>query len=296
VIEFLKFYLADICFGIILLIIGLSISSSPPYHRYFQERDPALSFPLVAKESVPIWLLAIITYVFPLVVIIFTQILWHFTPSRWKKTDSASSSYTHYILMPHLALMEGIAVTVWMTQVLKNFCGRPRPNFYAMCNYKGYRDALATGNFTLYNSLTTAGVQGDIAFCLEPDPANVREAMYSFPSGHSSAVFAGMTILTLYLLHIIPRHFLRGTFKTPSPIRLLPIKIAIMIICMGSAWLVACSRTRDYWHNFDDILGGSVLGFCVSCFVFWLNHARLKDMEGETKTGNDPAPVSLSDV
>jgi len=290
VVEFLKFYLADFCFGIILLIIGLSISSSEPYHRYFQERDPALSYPLVEQESVPIWLLAIIMFVFPVIVMIITQSLWRFTPGQWKKRDHANSSYSHFILMPYLALVEGIGLTTWMTQVLKNFCGRPRPNFFALCNYQGYRDAIHSGNFTLYNSLTTVGVQGDLKHCLEQDPAVIRESLYSFPSGHSSSVFAGMTILTLYLLHIIPKHFLRGSLKTESPFRLLPIKMVVMLVCMGTAWLVAGSRTRDYWHNFDDILSGACLGFCVSCFAFWLNHTRMEELTYEEATKE---PVSV---
>jgi len=291
-VNFLKIYLADIIFGICWLIIGLSTISTP-YHRYFQERDPSLSFPLVT-ESVPIWLLVIVAIIFPICIIVLTQFLWHFTPKRWKTTDHANSTYSHFILMPYLTLAEGIGFTLLLTALLKNFCGRLRPNFFALCNYRGYQDALASGNFTLYNSLTTAVVQGNLANCLETNQAIVNDAMYSFPSGHSSTVFAGMTVLTLYLLHIIPKFFFRGSLKTDSPIRLLPIKITVMLICEGSAMLVAGSRTRDYYHNFDDILAGAVLGFCVSCFAFWINHNRMEDMNRKYNQDEEPKlPVSI---
>ena len=72
--------------------------------------------------------------------------------------------------MPHLALIEGLGFSNFITQVIKvilimlisflnskTFCGRKRPNFFALCNYKGYKTALATGNFTYYNSVTVAG-------------------------------------------------------------------------------------------------------------------------------------------
>jgi membrane-associated phospholipid phosphatase len=281
--------------GIILLGVGLKISSSTPYDRFFQERDPSLSFPWVQKEEVPVSLLAVLAYVIPTVLIIGTQITMRLTIRYFKNTRSPTS-YTQYVLMPHLGLIEGIGVTTFMTQVIKNFCGRKRPNFFAMCNYKGYRTALETGNFTYYNSVTVEGAIGSLAHCLETDGSVLREAQYSFPSGHSSTIFAGLTFLCLYFLHVVPKHYMKGRFGTPASIRFLPTHIIVMILLMLASLLVAGTRTRDYWHNFDDIMGGAVLGFGVSCFTFWLNHARVEQMEekenGGGKIGKETVHVS----
>ena len=35
---------------------------------------------------------------------------------------------------------------------------RPRPNFFGICDYKGYATALTTGDFSSYNSLTTGSM------------------------------------------------------------------------------------------------------------------------------------------
>jgi len=295
-IDFLKFYLADICLGIILLGVGIKVSTSDPYDRFFQERDPTISFPWVTTEEVPISLLAVVAYVIPAILIIVSQILMQLSVRKFKH-ERESSSYTQYLFMPHLGLIEGLGVTTFITQLLKNFCGRKRPNFFAMCNYKGYRTALETGNFTYYNSVTVAGAIGSLEHCLETDGAVLREAQYSFPSGHSSTIFAGLTFLCLYFLHIVPKHFFKGRFGTPSGIRFLPIHIVVMTLLMSSAAYVAGTRTRDYWHNFDDILAGAVLGFGVSCFTFWVNHGRVEKMEKEDtgRTGNDEE-AKISDV
>lgn len=56
-----------------------------------------------------------------------------------------------------------------VTEFLKVFEGRKRPNFYAMCNYHGYRDALTSGNYDAYLAATEPGRPGSMANCLETD-------------------------------------------------------------------------------------------------------------------------------
>lgn len=49
-----------------------------------------------------------------------------------------------------MVLFQALGITLFLTSLSKVFFGRHRPNFYAMCNYKGYRDAVASGDFTAY--------------------------------------------------------------------------------------------------------------------------------------------------
>jgi len=215
-----------------------------------------------------------VAYVIPTVIIILTQILFKFTKHRFQHiVDHPCTSYTEHFLMPHLAMVEGVGIALFITVLLKNFVGRLRPNFFAMCNYKGYRDALS-GNDTLYLSLTTAGAVGSLDHCWETDIAKIHEAQYSFPSGHASFAFAGLTFLTFFLFHVAPRYF--KLMNSKSVIRFLPFKITILLVLFISAAVIAGTRTRDYWHNFDDILAGSVIGFACASFAFWVNHERIQ--------------------
>jgi len=87
---------------------------------------------------------------------------------------------------------------------------------------------------------------------------------------------------------VIPGHFFASSWGTPSPLRVLPIKWTAMIILLGSASFISATRTRDYWHNFDDILTGAALGFGCAFFSFWINHNRLKKEDvGEMIRGDE---------
>jgi len=294
-VDFLKFYLADFLIGVVLAIIGAGFSTVGPYNRFFLERDASLSYPWVQAEEVPVSLLAVVSVVLPFILIVITQISIFGSLKKFKEVDRPSSTYTHYIFMAWLSLAEACGINMFLTQAIKIFCGRKRPNFFAMCNYKGYRTALLTNNFTDYNANTVDGAIGSMKNCLETDIATLNESQFSFPSGHSSLIFAGLTLLCLYWLHVVPRHFMKGQFGTPSPVRFLPIKMSCMIALMISASFVAGTRTRDYWHNFDDILAGAVLGFGCGVFAFWLNRRRIQQILSENGKEAFP-PVSLSDA
>jgi membrane-associated phospholipid phosphatase len=45
------------------------------------------------------------------------------------------------------------------------------------------------------------------------------------------------------------------SFLVFSTWRFLPL-----LICFGGAGFVALTRTRDYYHNFDDIIAGAIIG------------------------------------
>jgi len=114
-------------------------------------------------------------------------------------------------LVPYLALCESIVLTNLVGETLKHYASDLRPNFLARCNYKGmfpcvecalkpvcllqpsswhldmrintrlcclliclgYRDAVASGNYTAYNAVTVAGQLGSYAFCLDTQVSRV---------------------------------------------------------------------------------------------------------------------------
>ncbi len=91
----------------------------------------------------------------------------------------------------------------------------------------------------------------------------VNESSYSFPSGHAMTNATLYTMLSLLLLEFI------------KPI---PKKIALVVLC--AALVVTIGFTRLYLgvHYAGDIIGGWMIGFAVSVFVWYLwKRARVHD-------------------
>ncbi|RLN27584.1 hypothetical protein C2845_PM05G30430 [Panicum miliaceum] len=82
------------------------------------------------------------------------------------------------------------------------------------------------------------------------DPAVIKEGHKSFPSGHSSWSFAGLGFLSWYLAGKI-KAFNRRGHVAKNCIVLLPLLLAAM---------VAFSRVSDYWHHWQDVFAGGILG------------------------------------
>ena len=130
--------------------------------------------------------------------------------------------------------------TTWMvTNLLKQYVGYLRPNFLEFCKYNEY--------------------------CEDDDARN------SFPSGHSSLAFCGMTILSLFIhRHFgLPRHQLDFRKRYVSILSLLP---------MGFAAIIACSRVVDNKHFPADITAGSIIGAAIGYFCYNLWFFADKDL------------------
>jgi len=244
---------------------------------FFVERDPTLSYPYILPndQEVPSWLLFFLSLGVPFLILLAAQLFGHFFPSQILLPTHIRENH----LLPFLTLFQSWGLTALVTELLKYFVGRKRPSFFAMCNYKGYRDALAKGDLKEYFGNTTVGLVGDMKYCLETDPGILAESQYSFPSGHSSLTYAGLTVVFWLLLHSIPLNSAQRDIWQFRLWRILPL-----ILFLGSATIVACTRTRDYWHNFDDIVAGAIIGTVCATFIFYANtHLRreMKEKEDE---------------
>lgn len=84
-----------------------------------------------------------------------------------------------------LGFLSSLIITSFLTDIIKNSVGRPRPDLISRC-----RPEKGTPEHTL------------VAFtvCLETDHHILHEGWRSFPSGHSSFAFAGLGYLSLYAL------------------------------------------------------------------------------------------------
>ena len=97
------------------------------------------------------------------------------------------------------------------------------------------------------------------------------DAWKSFPSGHSSISFVGLVYTSLILA---------GQFKIFNKGHQ-SWKVLLVIIPWLAAGAVAVSRTRDYYHNFGDILAGTFIGIFVAFLVYFSKFNPLSDEHSE---------------
>jgi len=130
----------------------------------------------------------------------------------------------------------------------------------------GFITAVATVNLITNIIKTYAGrYRPDWYSTFAPD--DIDDGRFSFPSGHSSNTFMACTYLVLYFC---------GTFKifnkkTNHSFALSALVFCPFILCT----FVAVSRTRDYKHNFSDILAGSLIGIFVAMWCYFVYYPPL---------------------
>ncbi|KAF5192059.1 lipid phosphate phosphatase 2-like, partial [Thalictrum thalictroides] len=140
-----------------------------------------------------------------------------------------------------LGLFFTVLITAVITDAIKNAVGRPRPDFFWRCfpDGKDYYDSL--GNVICHGQRSV-----------------IKEGHKSFPSGHTSFSFAGLGFLSLYLSGKIKVFDRRGHVG----------KLCIVILPILMACLVGISRVDDYWHHWQDVFAGGLIGFAVATFCY----------------------------
>ncbi|KAJ5171710.1 hypothetical protein N7492_004303 [Penicillium capsulatum] len=237
---------------LIACVVGFWILDSiEPHHQLFSLTNISLQYPYAVHERIPIPYALCISGVFPLGLIIVYTLFLDGIFSHHKPQDPVSGKrklrgpwrwkdrlWEMNCGILGLLLAQGLAFII--TQALKNACGKPRPDIIDRCQPRAdSHDALGYG---LSNSSICTG-----------DPAIIKDGFRSWPSGHSSSSFAGLTYTALWLggkLHIMDN---RGeAWKT-----------LLVLVPMLAATLVAVSRIMDARHHPFDVITGSLLG--VAC-------------------------------
>lgn len=141
-------------------------------------------------------------------------------------------------------------IETFVTALLKIYAGRLRPDYLAR---------LAAAGYTASTSTIPNPLEDPQYFCdLMSAHPELKEGRLSFPSGHSSTSFAVFVMLTFFFFaHLRP--FARQSSLTRLFICLLPLSVSL---------LCAVSRTRDFKHNFSDIVAGAIIGSTAACIAF----------------------------
>lgn len=248
--------LVTLLLAVVVAAVGLSGVFPPSIP--FVEREPAISFP-VFPQTISLTLLVVISLGIPLAIILAAAALrWAMFATAARGAPVSVRAQAAYAGWALLALAQALLLCQATTNCIKISVGKPRPNFFALCDYKGYALALAAQNFTEYNAATVAGALGDSAYCTGT-AAHIIDAQSSFPSGHASLSAAGMLFTVLYLRHLAalpPRRFFTALAML---VAVLPIALAIG---------VSVTRVRDRWHDPIDVLFGSLIGAATAYIAF----------------------------
>lgn len=141
-----------------------------------------------------------------------------------------------------LGLMYSVLITGVITDAIKDAVGRPRPDFFWRC----FPDGKAVFD-PVTGDVRCTGLQNVI-----------KEGHKSFPSGHTSWSFAGLGFLAWYLSGKIRAFDHRGHVA----------KLCLIFLPLLLAALVGVSRVDDYWHHWQDVFAGALLGMTVASFCY----------------------------
>ncbi|RYP79274.1 hypothetical protein DL769_003054 [Monosporascus sp. CRB-8-3] len=243
-------YLGFACLLTAYLLINFLVE---PFHRLFFINDLRISFPHAEVERVPVWLNFVYALFVPLGVLLF-----------WNAVVSRASFHKQHSAVLGLAI--SLVLASFLTDIVKNTVGRPRPDLVARCK-------PAAG--------TAPNVLVGVDVCTETDHHTLHDGWRSFPSGHSSFSFAGLGYLAF---------FLAGQLRVFRDRRDLGRALLCLAPLLGAA-LIAISRCQDYRHDVYDVCVGSALGFLVA----WFAYRRYWPSLG-SRDCDEPYPIPGSDL
>ncbi|KAG2127920.1 phosphatidic acid phosphatase type 2/haloperoxidase [Suillus bovinus] len=201
------------------------------FKRQFSLSDVSLRYPYAVNERVGTTALSFISCGIPFVVQCFVNFL---TVQSWWDFHHST-----------LGLVLSLSTTRAITQLVKVTVGRPRPDLISRCQ-------PVTGSADPLFGLSTVDI------CTQTVSKILEDGWKSFPSGHSSMSFAGLGFLAFYLIGKLHLFDTRGYVS----------KVWICIAPLAGAMLVAISRTMDYRHHWQDVVGGSTLGLLLAYFSY----------------------------
>ncbi|KAI0105018.1 phosphatidic acid phosphatase type 2/haloperoxidase [Nemania sp. FL0031] len=223
-----------------------------PFHRMFYINNLNIAFPHAEIERVPAWLGIVYGAAVPLVLVVIYN------------SATRASFHKHHNTILGLAI--AVILTAFLTDIVKNAVGRPRPDLIARC-----KPAPGTKPDTLVT----------FAVCTETNHHTLHDGWRSFPSGHSSFAFSGLGYLAF---------FLAGQLRIFRDKKGLGRALVCLVPLLGAA-MIAISRCQDYRHDVYDVCVGSLLGITVAYWSYRRYWPRLS-----SRDCHEPYPTRAIDL
>ncbi|RMZ84575.1 hypothetical protein DV737_g1242, partial [Chaetothyriales sp. CBS 132003] len=201
----------------------------PPVHQQFLVSDLRISHPFADPERVT----SLENYIYCAVVPTALILLWGFV----------FRPGFHQAHVTILGILVSITLAGFLTAVIKNAIGRPRPDLITRC---------------IVRLGTSADKLVGIEVCTNEDKDVLNDGWRSFPSGHSSLAFSGLGYFAL---------FLSGQLRTFRP-RPDLARVLVSFAPLVGAMLVAMGRMADYRHDKYDVTVGSLIGIGFAFFSY----------------------------
>ncbi|KAL2150581.1 hypothetical protein VTH82DRAFT_7144 [Thermothelomyces myriococcoides] len=259
--------------GFVLLLVGYLLIQFfvDPFHRMFSLSDLRISFPHAEVERVPLLHNFIYALFFPLGILILANVA------------TRAPRHKHHVTVLGLAI--SLILSSFLTDVIKNAVGRPRPDLLARCVPAADtpRDVLVT-----------------VDVCTQTDRHTLHDGWRSFPSGHSSFAFAGLGYLSLFLagqMRIFAHGGGGGSTSAGEKVEKLVRGDLLRALLCGApllgATMIAISRCQDYRHDVYDVCVGGLLGWTVAYWSYRRYWPRLGSRRCEEPYAG---PLGVQDV
>lgn len=243
--KFVRKYWFDWLVLAIMGSVALGVFFSPPLSkRLFAVKfgDTPISYEYgypILKEIIPTWMAGAIAAASGIIVLAVAQI--------WVK----SGKDFHRGL---LCLVTCLLAASWFQVICKVMVGGFRPNFLEVC--KPDLSKVGSGYY---------GVYFDHTICTG-DKTAVYDALQSFPSGHSTAAFAGNLFISLYLNSKLK---LWGNEYAPV------WKLFVVMTPILGAVLLSLCRLVDYTHHWYDIIAGAIIGIMFAFAAYRMHYGSI---------------------
>ncbi|KAJ1933637.1 hypothetical protein GGF37_006657 [Kickxella alabastrina] len=229
-------YIPDWALTLVSTVVWIYLGVTEPHYKQFSVDDKTISYPYIPpnEQTVTVPALFFISIGAPVLVIGLVALVIRRS--------------MHDLHVGLLGLLMSVSLTLMFTNGLKNVVGRPRPNLLARCLPTRPTHPLHDPP----QGLSTIGL------CTQTNMAVLNEGFRSFPSGHTSLSFAGMTYVMFFLagkLHV---------FDTKGH----AYKSFVVFAPLLVAAIVGATRVSDYWHHPTDVIAGALIGFWTAVFSY----------------------------
>lgn len=217
---------------IIASVFILYLEFAPAHSRQFQINDPKISHSFANPQIVNDFKLYVLVFIIPSIIIV--------TVSYMKKPQD-------FIKLTHISMLGLVAsfiITGFITDLLKIWISRPRPDFITRCQP---------------DSSTPLDTYVSLEVCTQENQFILNDGLKSCPSGHSSLSMSGGLFLCLWISGQLK------SFNKTSPLYIQFLSWGYILVAL----FIAISRHLDYRHHVEDIIFGLIIGGVVSYTIYF---------------------------